>query len=90
MLARAQERLELLSQLLQKEQKLLQTIDRLHIQASEENREKRIRSALESMSAPKRWQMSDGEIAQACRDRAPRSRAEIARRGPRRSDARGW
>ena len=82
-----------LEQLLLKEQKLLQTIDRLHIQASEENREKRIRSALESMSAPKRWQMSDGEIAQACRDRAeiaPRSRAEIARREPRRSDARGW
>ena len=64
MLARAQERLELLSQLLQKEQKLLQTIDRLRLQASDENREKHIRWMLQLMSSPKRWQMSDGEVAQ--------------------------
>merc|ERR1740133_363494 len=59
-----QERLELLAQLLQKEQKLLQTIDRLRLQASDENRDKHIRWMLQLMSSPKRWQMSDGEVAQ--------------------------
>jgi len=58
------ERLEALQQLLLKEQKLLQTIDRLKLQADDENRDKRIRSTLQLMSAPKRWQMSDGEVAQ--------------------------
>ena len=57
-------RLEALQQLLLKEQKLLQTIDRLRLQADDENRDKRIRSTLQLMSAPKRWQMSDGEICQ--------------------------
>ena len=57
-------RLEALQQLLLKEQKLLQTIDRLRLQADDENRDKRIRSTLQMMSAPKRWQMSDGEVAQ--------------------------
>lgn len=47
-----------------KEQKLLQTIDRLRLQASAENREKHIRWMLQLMSSPKRWQMSDGEVAQ--------------------------
>jgi len=50
--------------LLLKQQKLLQTIDRLRLQAAEENRDKRVRSSLQSMAAPKRWQMSDGEVAQ--------------------------
>jgi len=59
-----EERLAALQQLVLKEQKLLQTIDRLRLQADEENRDKRIRSVLQLMSAPKRWQMSDGEIAQ--------------------------
>mmetsp|Transcript_36333 Transcript_36333/g.95810 ORF Transcript_36333/g.95810 Transcript_36333/m.95810 type:complete len:211 (+) Transcript_36333:1024-1656(+) len=58
------ERPEALQQLLLKEQKLLQTIDRLKLQASDENRDQRIRSTLQLMSAPKRWQMSDGEVAQ--------------------------
>jgi len=58
------DRLEALQQLLLKEQKLLQTIDRLRMQANDENRDKRIRSTLQLMSAPKRWQMSDGEVAQ--------------------------
>lgn len=58
------ERLEALSRLLLKEQKLLQTIDRLRLQANDENREKRIRSTLEMMSAPKRWLMSDCEVSQ--------------------------
>ena len=57
-------RLAALQQLLLKEQKLLQTIDRLRLQADDENRDKRIRSTLQLMSAPKRWQMSDGEVAQ--------------------------
>ena len=57
-------RLEALQQLLLKEQKLLQTIDRLRLQADDENRDKRIRSTLQLMSAPKRWQMSDGEVCQ--------------------------
>lgn len=57
-------RVEALSQLLLKEQKLLQTIDRLRLQANDENRDKRIRSTLQLMSSPKRWQMSDGEVAQ--------------------------
>ena len=64
MTAHAQERLELLAQLLQKEQKLLQTIDRLRLQASDEKRDKQIRWMLQLMSSPKRWQMSDGEVAQ--------------------------
>jgi hypothetical protein len=55
---------EALQQLLLKEQKLLQTIDRLRLQADDENRDKRIRSTLQLMSAPKRWQMSDGEVTQ--------------------------
>jgi len=58
------ERLEALSQLLLKEQKLLQTIDRLRLQAHSENRDKRILSTLKLMSSPKQWQMSDGEVAQ--------------------------
>jgi len=62
--ASEEERLAALQQLVLKEQKLLQTIDRLRLQADEENRDKRIRSVLQLMSAPKRWQMSDGEIAQ--------------------------
>lgn len=57
-------RLSALSQLLLKEQKLLQTIDRLRLQANDENRDKRIRSTLHLMSSPKQWQMSDGEVSQ--------------------------
>ena len=51
-------------QLLLKEQKLLQTIDRLRLQADDEKRDKQIRSTLKLMAAPKQWQMSDGEVAQ--------------------------
>merc|ERR1719240_1955376 len=57
------ERLAALAQLLHKETKLLQTIDRLKIAANKENREERIKSVLELMAAPKKWQMSDGESA---------------------------
>jgi len=58
------ERLAALAQLLHKETKLLQTIDRLKISANKENREERIKSVLELMAAPKKWQMSDGETAE--------------------------
>merc|ERR1712028_136689 len=44
--------------------KLLQTIDRLKLSANKENREERIKSVLELMAAPKKWQMSDGEVAE--------------------------
>ena len=56
-------RLDALQQLLLKEQKLLQTIDRLRLQADDENRDKRIRSTLQLMSAPKRWQVHGGHKA---------------------------
>lgn len=58
------ERLEALAQLLHKETKLLQTIDRLKIGATKENRERRIARMLKLMSEPKKWEMSDGETAQ--------------------------
>merc|ERR1711871_1076386 len=49
------ERLKALEQLLHKQQKLLQTIDRLHLQANDLNKNLRIRKTLELMSAPKKW-----------------------------------
>jgi len=48
-------------ELLQKETKLLQTIDKLKIQASCQNRDAKIRKTLESMSKPKVWAQNDGE-----------------------------
>ena len=53
-----------LAQLLRKETRLLQTIDRLKIVANQENKKKNIHSKLDMMSAPKKWQMSDGAIAE--------------------------
>lgn len=53
-----------LAQLLRKETQLLQTIDRLKITASKENRSVRIKKMLELMSSPKLWQMGDGEVAE--------------------------
>ena len=58
------ERLEELAKLLSKETKLLQTIDRLKIGANKENRGNRIKKMLDLMSAPKQWQMSDGDVAE--------------------------
>ena len=55
------ERLAALAQLLHKETKLLQTIDRLKMSASKENHEERVQQALAMMAAPKKWQMSDGD-----------------------------
>jgi hypothetical protein len=48
--------------LLTKEIKLLQTIDRLKVVANKENRELRVNKTLELMSAPKLWELSDGQV----------------------------
>jgi len=48
-------------ELLQKETKLLQTIDKLKITAHTTNRDAKIKKKLESMSQPKVWAQSDGE-----------------------------
>jgi len=56
-------RREQLEELLHKETKLLQTIDKLKLTANSNNREKRINKVLAMMAAPKKWQMADGDIA---------------------------
>jgi len=48
-------------ELLHKETKLLQTIDKLKIQAHTSNRDAKIKKKLESMSQPKVWAQNDGE-----------------------------
>ena len=53
-----------LSQLLNKETKLLQTIDRLKITASHHNREDRISKFLEAMANPKVWKRTDGRYTE--------------------------
>jgi len=49
-------------ELLHKETKLLQTIDKLKIQAHSRNRDAKIKSKLETMAQPKVWAQNDGEI----------------------------
>jgi hypothetical protein len=51
-----------LESILVKETKLLQTIDRLKLTATDTNRKQRIESMLQFMSRPKQWQMSDGGV----------------------------
>eukprot|EP00163_Fabomonas_tropica_P026048 TRINITY_DN463_c0_g1_i1.p1 TRINITY_DN463_c0_g1~~TRINITY_DN463_c0_g1_i1.p1 ORF type:complete len:504 (+),score=127.03 TRINITY_DN463_c0_g1_i1:202-1713(+) len=53
-----------LALVLNKESKLLQTIDRLKIQANVDNRDEKVNKLLELMSAPKKWQLSDGTVAE--------------------------
>ncbi len=53
-----------LHQLLIKETKLLQTIDRLKNTATVINREERIQKMLQSMSAPKMWKRTDGRFTE--------------------------
>lgn len=48
-------------ELLQKETKLLQTIDKLKIQACHHNRDAKIKRTLESMCKPKVWAQTGGE-----------------------------
>jgi hypothetical protein len=58
-----------LSQLLARETKLLQTIDRLKINANHENRAARVAGQLASMARPKRMELKDGRkvrVAGAC------------------------
>jgi hypothetical protein len=50
-----------LRELLHKETKLLQTIDKLKIQAHSHNRDAKIKKSLECMAKPKVWAQSDGE-----------------------------
>ncbi|KAJ0401747.1 hypothetical protein ATCC90586_000328 [Pythium insidiosum] len=56
------ERQRAMEGILAKETKLLQTIDRLKLTASDSNRKQRIESMLQFMSRPKQWQMSDGGV----------------------------
>eukprot|EP00003_Mantamonas_plastica_P005770 TRINITY_DN1470_c0_g1_i6.p1 TRINITY_DN1470_c0_g1~~TRINITY_DN1470_c0_g1_i6.p1 ORF type:complete len:621 (+),score=217.31 TRINITY_DN1470_c0_g1_i6:52-1914(+) len=56
------ERKQLMHELLSKETKLLQTIDRLKITASKQNKESSINKRLEMMAAPKQWQLNDGSV----------------------------
>eukprot|EP01029_Cantina_marsupialis_P019564 TRINITY_DN4545_c0_g3_i1.p1 TRINITY_DN4545_c0_g3~~TRINITY_DN4545_c0_g3_i1.p1 ORF type:complete len:489 (-),score=146.91 TRINITY_DN4545_c0_g3_i1:139-1605(-) len=58
------QRKEMLAQLVYKETKLLQTIDRLKIEARQHNQKEEIQTMLELMAAPKQWEMSRGEICQ--------------------------
>mmetsp|Transcript_76385 Transcript_76385/g.154963 ORF Transcript_76385/g.154963 Transcript_76385/m.154963 type:complete len:574 (+) Transcript_76385:44-1765(+) len=48
-------------ELLRKETKLLQTIDKLKIKAHSQNRDSKIKGKLESMAQPKVWLQTDGE-----------------------------
>ncbi len=50
-----------LADLLNKEVKLLQTIDRLKTAAGKENKENRIRETLEKMASPKEWETFGGD-----------------------------
>ncbi|TMW68904.1 hypothetical protein Poli38472_001060 [Pythium oligandrum] len=55
-------RQDALEAILAKETKLLQTIDRLKLTATDANRKQRIESMLQFMARPKQWQMSDGGV----------------------------
>lgn len=55
---------EALQQLLYKETKLLQTIDRLKIEAHSENKEVRIHKMLNNMAQPKVWSLKNGNTAE--------------------------
>ena len=52
-----------LRELLHKETKLLQTIDKLKLKASKDNRELQIASKINAMAAPKVWNLSKGNVA---------------------------
>jgi len=59
-----EEKRKALQQLLLKETKLLQTIDKLKIQANDSNRDERIKRFLNATSAPKMWERSDGRFTE--------------------------
>ena len=55
---------EVLQQLLHKETKLLQTIDRLKINANQENKDMRVQRTLAEMGKPKRFELKDGKTVE--------------------------
>jgi hypothetical protein len=57
------ERAQARAEVLEKETDMIQRINRLKSQAAREAKSKTIRKRLQEMSAPKKWEMSDGEIA---------------------------
>lgn len=59
----AEEKTLKLKELLQKETKLLQTIDKLKANASKQNKISKVKDQLTSMAAPKTWKLSDGNVA---------------------------
>lgn len=58
----SEERKRRAADVLAKQTKALQTIDRLKVEASKQHREKRIDTMLELMSKPKLWEMGTGEV----------------------------
>jgi len=60
----AEERQQQLAQLLHKEMKLLQTIDRLKLVADKKNKQVRVDKMLQLMADPKKWELRNGEIAE--------------------------
>ena len=55
---------EVLQQLLHKETKLLQTIDRLKINANHENKDIRVQRTLTEMGKPKKFELKDGKTVE--------------------------
>ena len=58
----AEEKRAELTEVLAKETKALQTIDRLKVAASKEGRAKRTARMMELMAMPKEWELGDGEL----------------------------
>ena len=59
-----EEEQKLLQQLLAKETKLLQTIDRLKIIAAKENKKLKVQKKLDLMSMPKKWELRTTDVAE--------------------------
>jgi len=59
-----EEEQKLLQQLLAKETKLLQTIDRLKIIAAKENKKLKVQKKLNLMSMPKKWELRTTDVAE--------------------------
>jgi len=57
-----EEKQQMLNDLLKKETKLIQTIERLKIDAHKENTQQRIMNTLKQMAAPKKWRVSDNKM----------------------------
>lgn len=55
---------EQLAEVLAKQTKMLQTIEKLKATAARENRAVRVDRVLSSMASPKKWEGSDGEVAE--------------------------